>query len=69
MFVRQPLAGGALDRTRGTRCVISAELHPIVIPEVELGDVPLKIPLGAVLVDILHFPVITRRAWLARSPP
>ena len=36
------------------RHIIYAQLHPIVVPEIELRHVAVQVPLGAMLVDTLH---------------
>ena len=51
MFVSQTRPVCSLDGASGALRIINTERDPVGIPEVELVEVPLKMPLSAMLVD------------------
>ena len=55
--VSQPLANDALQHPVGAGDIVNAKADPVVAPEIELCDVAVQMPLGAMLVDALHAPL------------
>jgi hypothetical protein len=51
--VGQPLAGDALDRECGPRGIVAAESDPVVVPEIELVQVPAKVRLTHMVVHAM----------------
>lgn len=54
MSIGQALAFGAFDHGNGSRQMAEAEPGPMVVPEVILGQIPVKMLLPAVLVDTVE---------------
>ena len=53
-FIHEPLATCARNRHAGALHIIDAEFCAGVLPEVELGQIPIKMLLVHVLVDTNH---------------
>ena len=56
-FVGEPLALGAFQRERGALGVVHAELLPVGIPEIELGQIPLQVGFRNVVVHAVDAPL------------
>jgi|SRR5271165_5333456 len=52
--IGQSLAGGTAQRAIGPFNIINAESNPVAVPEIELGQITMKVPLGAMLIDPDH---------------
>ena len=54
LSVSQPLANSTFERPVGPIRIVHAQLHPVVVPKVELREVAVQVLLAAVLVGALH---------------
>lgn len=52
--VRQSLANDPRQGSRSALCIVDSERNPMVISEIELREIPVQVPLGAVLIDAFH---------------
>jgi hypothetical protein len=52
--IGQPLADDAADRSFGALLIFDAERRPVVVPEIELGEVARQMPFVAMLVYAAH---------------
>jgi hypothetical protein len=64
--VGQPLADRAQQRRLGAHGVVHAQPDPVVVAEIELGEVAVEVLLAAVLVDALHAPLGDREVAFRR---
>src|SRR5215831_17666338 len=49
--VSKPLAGSATQRAIGAFFIVDPERHSVVMPKIELGQIPMQMMLGHVVVD------------------
>ena len=53
-LVREPFALGTFDRVVGSCEIVDSEADAVRIAEIELGEVAVKVTLGAMLIDAYH---------------
>jgi hypothetical protein len=54
LVIREPLPGRAAHAAWGAVYVADAERNPVVVPELVLGEITVKMLLGAMLVHAAH---------------
>jgi hypothetical protein len=52
--ISEPLSNDAANRASASLHIINAKSDPVAVPEVELGKIAVKVPLGTVLIDAGH---------------
>ena len=57
LTVRETLASRVLDGKGRTFPIVDAERDAVIEPEIEFRQIPVKVLLGAVLIDAAHTPL------------
>ena len=52
--ISEPFADDAADSALGPLNIVDAQSDTVAVPEVELGEITMKVAFGAVLVDARH---------------
>jgi len=59
-----PVSDSTLDRAAGALGIVNPELDPVAVPEIELSEIAVKVPLRAMLIDADHAALKNREVAL-----